>query len=472
MVRGASRSFLSNLALFITVTLFTSSSALSVDWTTDKHPVHTLGNVIAIVSGGSSDPSSVNVALVTFNKDTGEEHSIPMSNNVPSTGRYTHQVPNQYVGDPGSKAMKDYFTRDLRYKTRVMNPSNGQTLGESDDFVVYWNPDDGTPTPTQFSTTSSGGGGGGGSTSGTGGSGNTGGGDSGDTAGSSPKNNNGDSPTATKNGESNPDGSPASQGPSGTSPSGSTVTSAAGNQVLSTTATAFGENETNIVLSTGAFGVVTVGSTSVITSGLPGTTAVVSGASKNNHLGAILGSVIGVLALLLFLIGLVFWCRRRRARKAAKSLERFSKYPEGGFITPAFWADQQQDGERTASSNSFISMRALGGMSSNRRLSGDTLAGDGEMRDKFEDADLDSAPSPLSSSALSPTPQSPLPLLSTQPSMLPSVISPAATSNSPEPTFSDNSTFVLDHEHDVPPPEYSRRISETRSMETVLQNLA
>ncbi|KAH8825579.1 hypothetical protein DL96DRAFT_118262 [Flagelloscypha sp. PMI_526] len=244
MLRGASRSFLSNLALFITVTLFTSSCALSVDWTANKHPTHTLDSVTAILSGGSGDPSSVNVALVVFNKDTGEEHSVSISNNVASTGRYSAQIPNQYVGDPGSKAMKDYFSRTLRYKTRASNPSNGQTLGESDDFVVYWNPDDGTPTPTQFSTSSSsGGGGGGGSNSGSGGGGggNSGGGDSGNNGGSSANDNSGNSPTATKNGDSNPDGSPASQGSSGASPSGSTATSISGNQVLSTTATAFGE---------------------------------------------------------------------------------------------------------------------------------------------------------------------------------------------------------------------------------------
>ncbi|KAH8825580.1 hypothetical protein DL96DRAFT_118342 [Flagelloscypha sp. PMI_526] len=467
---STSRSFLLNLALFVTVTLFTPSRALSVDWTADKHPTHTLDHITAILSGGSGDPSSVNVVLVIHNQNTGEQRNIPISNNVASTGRYTIQVPNQYIGDPGSTAIEDYFARDLRYTTRALNPSNGQSLGESGDFVIFWTPNDGTPTPTKFSTTSSGGGGS-----------NSGGGGGGNSATTSAKNNGADSTAATKDSGSNQNGSPASQGSSGSNQAGSTVTSTAGNQVLSTTSTALGQNETNIVLSTGAFGVVTVGSTATVTSGLPGTTAEVSGAAKNNHLGAILGSVIGVLALLLFLIGLVFWCRRRRARKAARSLARFSQLPEGGFITPAFWADQQQNGGPSASSNSLISMRALGGMSPNRRLSGDTLAGE-DSQDKLEDADLPSAPTPLSTStvsspplapsSLSPLPPTPSPHLSTQLSMMSAVTTlAAAPRHSSGPTISDNSTFVLGYQHEEAPPEYSRRMSERRSMETV-QNLA
>ncbi|KAH8824960.1 hypothetical protein DL96DRAFT_152183 [Flagelloscypha sp. PMI_526] len=101
------------LTLILLVALFgfvPSINALSVDWKADKHPTHTLDHITAVLSGGSGDPSKVNVVLYTYNQYTGQSYNIPIASNVGNTGSYTVQVPNHYIGDiPSGKTESQYL---------------------------------------------------------------------------------------------------------------------------------------------------------------------------------------------------------------------------------------------------------------------------------------------------------------------------------------------------------------------------
>ncbi|KAJ7726924.1 hypothetical protein B0H16DRAFT_1331903, partial [Mycena metata] len=70
----------------------------------------------------------------------------------------------------------------------------------------------------------------------------------------------------------------------------------------------------------GAFYVTNISTPSTTTSGVPQSSSssdastVATTTTKHNSAGAIAGGIIGCLAVLAFIVGLVFWCRRRRRR--------------------------------------------------------------------------------------------------------------------------------------------------------------
>ncbi|KAH8825578.1 hypothetical protein DL96DRAFT_1681790 [Flagelloscypha sp. PMI_526] len=142
----------SRTVLAFTILFLPVINALNVSWTADVVPLHTQQNVTAILVGEDRDPTLVDVLLVVYNKQTREEQNITIANNVNHAGRYSVQIPNEYVGTlPSSEAVEDYFARDLAYVIRAINPANDQSLGQSEEFIVFWSPQDGTPTPTQIS---------------------------------------------------------------------------------------------------------------------------------------------------------------------------------------------------------------------------------------------------------------------------------------------------------------------------------
>ncbi|KAH8827672.1 hypothetical protein DL96DRAFT_1795719 [Flagelloscypha sp. PMI_526] len=383
---------ISNLTfLFNFFALFISSSqALTVDWTADKAPTHTLDHVTGILKGGSGDLAKVNVQLVLHNIQTGETRAITIANNVASQGSYTIQVPNQYIGDPtAGETVEDYFARDLRYNVRATNPSNGVSVGLSDEFVIFWSPSDGTPTPTkmadeQVSSSSSGS-----SNSGSSNSGST----SSNTSNSSSGSNKGDDSSL----------SASSSSTTAVQSSSSSSTSLKG---LSTSLSPSGV--TNVSTSTAPAvtvpgAVVVSGSTATVTTITGGLSTTQSG--KSNMTGAIVGAIVGGLVLLALLGFLAIWCcRRRRIRNRPTVGEAFTspqRLPEAGVITPAFWNDEERavatnrthgvsaglDEKRPSQENAYPTLH---------RLSGITLSGDDNHREKGVEESLVDATSSYS----------------------------------------------------------------------------